>query len=443
MEDYRPSSRRLGCKTHDAREAGQMKPIAVGTYDNTYGTGQELLLDPFQFTFVDGVSGSGKSTFLETIATEIIRAEEPLIIFDPHGTSARKLLKVIPRHLSNKVLYFNPLAKKVPGLNFFDFTSPAEWDKAVANIVSILKSHAEDMWGPETEHVITTAGRAVLGEEHPTIIHLYLFVIRELYRKALISASDDSTLKDFQHQFDEELRASERMSKMSPALNKLFPFVQPVIRTIFGQVDSLNFIDLIDQGYIIIIDLDKGKIGEIAASLIGSAIMSYIQLKAMERKADRRRKCTIIIDEFQNFCHGVNWTTFFAELRKYDVRVFLATQSVTQVPAKWLDPILTNSPNIISFAAGSKDAERMVKEFGGKVTEEELIFMDDRMFCAKTKDGIQRKFYKNVRVYPPLEPLGNESKWRDVLKASRMRFGKNRKNMDRGIVKLLNNPKLQ
>ncbi len=228
------------------------------------------------------------------------------------------------------------------------------------------------------------------------------------------------------------------MSKLSPALNKLFPFVQPVIRTIFGQIDAANLIDLIDRGYIILIDLDKGKIGDIAASLIGSAIMSYIQLKALERKSEGRRECTIIIDEFQNFCHGVNWTTFFAELRKYDVRLWLATQSVTQVPQKWLDPILTNSANVICFAAGDRDAERMVKVFGGKVPEDELIFMDDRMFCAKIKEGTQRKFYKNVAVYPPLEPRGDESYWRDVLKASRMRWGKNRKDVDRGILKVLN-----
>jgi type IV secretory pathway TraG/TraD family ATPase VirD4 len=412
--------------------------IPVGLYNNISSVDAELELETFHFTFVDGVSGSGKSTFLESVATDIIRAEEPIIFFDPHGTSARKLLKNIPRHLSEKVVYFNPLAKKVPGINFFDFTSRLEWDKAVANIVSIVKSHAGDSWGAESEHVTTTAGRAVLQEPQPTIIHMYLFVMRELYRDALIRSSDDSTLKDFQRQFDEELRASERMSKFSPALNKLFPFVQPVIRTIFGQVESMNFIELVDQGYIIIIDLDKGKIGDIAASLIGSAIMSYIQLKAMERKADKRRNCTIIIDEFQNFCHGVNWTTFFAELRKYDVRVWLATQSITQIPEKWLDPILTGSQNVICFAAGDRDAERMVKVFGGRCTEEQLIFMDDRVFFAKLKEGTRRKFYQDVRVYPPLEPRGDESNWRDVLKNSRMRWGKNRKDVDRGIVKLLN-----
>jgi hypothetical protein len=180
------------------------------------------------------------------------------------------------------------------------------------------------------------------------------------------------------------------------------------------------------------------QIGDIAASLIGSAIMSYIQLKAFERKAEKRTECTIIVDEFQNFCHGVNWTTFFAELRKYDIRVWLATQSITQVPEKWLDPILTNASNVISFAAGDKDAERLVKVFGGQTTEDHLLFMDDRVFCAKVKDGVHREFYPDVKVFPPAAPRGDESYWRDVLKTSRMRWGKNRKDVDKGILKLLN-----
>ena len=81
----------------------------------------------------------------------------------------------------------------------------------------------------------------------------------------------------------------------------------------------------------------------------------------------------------------------------------------------------------------------MVKEFGGKATEEELIFMDDRTFYAKVKEGLRRRFYRNVAVYPPLPKNGNESNWRDVLKTSRMRWGKNRKDVDAGILKLLRN----
>ncbi len=415
--------------------------IPVGTYNEGLRGEKHLSLDSFHHTFVDGVSGAGKSTFLEDVAIQNIREGRGIFFLDPHGTSIRRILKYIPRKYSRNVIYFNPLAKKVPGLNFFAFTNKEDRHKAVANLISILKSQAGDAWGAETEHVIQTGGLAVSEQiENPTIVHLYLFIIRQLYRARLIDSSDDQLLKDFQQQFDKDLRTSERMSKFSPPLNKTAPFVQPLIRTIFGQTDSLDLVELMDKNAIILVDLDKGKIGDVNAELIGSAFMSYIQLRAFERKAERRTEFTIFVDEFQNFCHGVNWTTFFAELRKYNIRVWLATQSITQVPEKWLDPILTNSNNIISFAAGSVDAERMMKELGASnITEEDLTYLDDYSFSAKIKFGKSRHFFRNVKVYPPLEKRGDESYWRDVLKTSRMRWGKNRKDEDERIARILRN----
>jgi hypothetical protein len=115
--------------------------IPVGEFTDMLGT-HELEIDSFHHTFVDGVSGAGKSTFLEDVAIQNIRAGRGIFFLDPHGTSIRRILKYIPRRFSRNVIYFNPLAKKVPGLNFFAFTKKEDRHKAVANLISILKSQA-------------------------------------------------------------------------------------------------------------------------------------------------------------------------------------------------------------------------------------------------------------------------------------------------------------
>lgn len=430
-------SLRLGRNSRLAAVGTQGMKTHVGEYLDKFGN-HPLGIETFNHTFVDGVSGAGKSTFTEDVIIQEIRAGNPIIFIDPHGPSARRILKNIPKHFSERVVYFNPLAKKVPGLNFFYSTSPEERHKQVANFISIIKAKAESNYGPETEHVIENAATAVVEQvQNPTVLHVWLFIIRELYRASLISESDNQILKDFAHQFDDQLRTSERMSKFSPALNKLAPFMRPIARTIFAQHETLDLIKLMDEGAIIIIDLDKGKIGDVTAALIGSAILSYIQTKMFERKAEGRKEVIIFVDEFQTFGHGVNWTTFFGEGRKYDVRFWLITQSITQVPQQWITPILTNCNNLICFAVGAEDAERMAKEFGDKDLERSLIFMDDRTFYGKIKDGLHRFLYKDVKVYPPIEKIGNESYWKDVIKTSRMRHGKNRKELDAAILKEL------
>jgi hypothetical protein len=390
-------------------------------------------------TFVDGVSGVGKSTLLEDVAIQIIRAGKPLLYIDPHGTSARRILGHIPKRYSQQVVYINPLAKKVPGISIFCGKTKEEKELDIASLSSMLKSTAGDAWGFETANVIDGAATAAVESmEHPTMAHVYLFIVRKLVREKMIRAADNPLLTDFALEYDEGLRASERMSKFAPSINKLKPFVRPIIRTIFNQTANLPLIELMNNA-IVIVDLDKGKIGDMNAALIGSAILNHIGIYAFRRPAHHREDFTIMVDEFQNFSHGINWTTFFAELRKFGIRRWLATQSVTQVPEQWMDSILGNVNNLICFAVGDRDAERIAAAYGDPTLSERLIWLDDHEFYAKVKIGRQRLLFEYVRAFQPIQKQGDESEYRDVLKTSRMRWGKNRKDVDAGILKLLRN----
>jgi len=411
--------------------------IPIGTYGDSLSSERELVIDSFNHTFVDGVSGVGKSTLMEDVAIQIIRAGGPLLYMDPHGTSARRILSHIPKRYSGRVVYINPLGKKVPGISIFCGTTKEEKELDIASLTAILKSTAGDAWGFETANVIDGAATAAVESiVQPTMAHVYLFVVRKLVREKMIAAADNPLLTDFALEYDEGLRASERMSKFAPPINKLKPFVRPIIRTIFNQTANLPLIDLMNDA-IIIVDLDKGKIGDGNAALIGSAILNHIGIYAFRRPAQHRKDFTVMVDEFQTFSHGINWTTFFAELRKFGIRCWLATQSVTEVPDQWIDSILGNVNNLICFAVGDKDAARIAASYGDPSLARGLIWLDDHEFYAKVKIGTQRHLYRHVRAFPPFPKQGDESQYRDVLKTSRMRWGKNRKDVDAGILKLL------
>ena len=411
--------------------------IPIGTYGLPLSLKNDLVIDSFNHTFVDGVSGVGKSTLLEDVAIQLIRAGRPLLYVDPHGTSARRILSHIPKRYGERVVYINPLAKKVPGISVFCGKTKEEKELDIASLSGMLKSAAGDAWGFETANVIDSAATAAVESmEHPTMAHVYLFIVRKLVRERMIAKADNPLLADFALEYDEGLRASERMSKFAPPINKLKPFVRPIIRTIFNQTANLPLIELMNDA-IVIVDLDKGKIGDMNAALIGSAILNHIGIYAFRRPAANRKEFTVIVDEFQNFSHGINWTTFFAELRKFGIRCWLATQSVTQVPEHWMDSILGNVNNLICFAVGDKDAERIADAYGDPSLAPGLIWLDDHEFYAKVKIGRQRHLFSHVTAFAPFPKQGDESKYRDVLKTSRMRWGKNRKHVDAGIVKLL------
>src|ERR1039458_790492 len=81
--------------------------IQIGTYGDPMSLEKDLVIDSFNHTFVDGVSGVGKSTLLEDVAIQLIRAGRPLLYMDPHGTSARRILSYIPKRYGEKVIYIN------------------------------------------------------------------------------------------------------------------------------------------------------------------------------------------------------------------------------------------------------------------------------------------------------------------------------------------------
>jgi hypothetical protein len=102
-----------------------------------------------------------------------------------------------------------------------------------------------------------------------------------------------------------------------------------------------------------------------------------------------------------------------------------------------MDSILGNVNNLICFAVGDKDAERIAAAYGDPSLASGLIWLDDHEFYAKVKIGKQRHLFRHVRALDPFPRQGDESKYRDVLKTSRMRWGKKRKDVDAGILKLL------
>ena len=94
---------------------------------------------------------------------------------------------------------------------------------------------------------------------------------------------------------------------IAPVLNKVGAFTaNPIIRNIIGQPKStFNIRQIMDEGKILIVNLSKGLIGEDNAAILGSFLVTKIQLAAMSRSdipdVRDRRPFYLYVDEFQNF----------------------------------------------------------------------------------------------------------------------------------------------
>jgi type IV secretory pathway TraG/TraD family ATPase VirD4 len=408
--------------------------VPIGTTLTSF-TEETVSLDSSRHSLLMGKSGVGKSTLLVNLAVSQIRNGDGILFIDPHGDAIDKILRYIPRSRIRDVIYIDPMAKKVPGLNIFDYNKEEDRERAVQSFLTMAKSISGESWGPETERVLNAAADAVVKNyPKPTIIPIHLFLMRPKFRKQLLEKSDDPLLRDFIAQYDEELRGSERMSKFSPAVNKTDKFLRPYIRTIVGQQDSIDFREAMDTQKIVLARLPKGHLGSITASLIGSIIVSHMSIAALQRKANRS-PFVVFIDEVHNFVHGIDLPTVLAESRKYGITLFLATQNIDQLP--YPSAVFGNCSNLITYRMGGADAEVIAKELGNPDLAQPIVALEDRTFFASLLVNGSPQLSDVVKTLAPLARNGDEVDSRDVIKVSRMIYGKNRLETDKEVLNFL------
>jgi len=111
-----------------------------------------------------------------------------------------------------------------------------------------------------------------------------------------------------------------------------------------------------DSGKIIMMNLSKGKMGDINANLLGMMIVSQVRLAAFRRAnlpEDERVDHFMYIDEFQNFVTP-SIESILSEARKYRLGIVLAHQYIEQLKSangkiNLEAPIFGNVGNIMSY----------------------------------------------------------------------------------------------
>lgn len=133
-----------------------------------------------------------------------------------------------------------------------------------------------------------------------------------------------------------------------------------------------------DEKKILIVNLSKGKIGEDAMALLGSMIVTRVQLAAMSRAdvpPDQRPDCFLYVDEFQNFATD-SFATILSEARKYNLGLTMAHQYIAQLSDTVKDAVIGNVGTMILFRLGTPDAESLQKEFAPTFEVSDMISLE-------------------------------------------------------------------
>jgi hypothetical protein len=371
--------------------------------------------------YIVGKSGSGKSTFLFNLAMSDILAGEGVAVIDPHGDLALDILDAIPRSRINDVCYLDVADMERPvGFNPASRIAPERRALAAAGIVSAFKHQWSDSWGPRLEHFLFHGIAALVSRQHATLIDLPRVYIDDKFRdKLLRSVTDPETLRFWRDEFSTYTKTF-RSEAIAPILNKVGQFTaSPQLRLILGQLaPRLDLKFTMDNRRILIANLAKGTIGEQASNLLGSLLVSHLQLVAMERGSlppHQRVPFFVHVDEFQTFSSDA-FASLLSEARKFATHFALANQYTDQLPPAVRSAVIGNAGCLVVFRVGSRDSELLASEFRPM---ENGGLADQEPYTAWMRRGIGRdRIFAEPKLY---ESLGTAELIRDQ---SRQRFGR-------------------
>ena len=398
--------------------------------------------------YIVGQTGTGKSTLMGNMIADDIKKGRGVAIIDPHGEFADGALGAVPQNRMEDVIYFDPADLWRPlGLNMLDynFDRPEEKTFIVNEMQGIFnKLFPPETMGPMFEQYMRNA-LLLLMEDMPnepaTLIEVPRIFTDPEYRKRKLARIHNPTVIDFWEKEAAKAGGDASLANMTPYITSKFNnFISnDYMRPIIGQPKSaFNFREVMDSGKILIINLSKGRIGDINAGLLGMVITGKLLMAALSRvdipDVNQRRDFNLYIDEFQNFTTD-SISTILSEARKYRLSLTMAHQFIAQLAEKIRDAVFGNVGSQIVFRVGAQDAEFLVKQFEPVFDQNDLVSIDNfNAFVRILVNGETTKPFNIKTLYP--EP-GNRENIDRLKEYSREKYGADRKEIEEQIFKRL------
>ena len=400
--------------------------------------------DRSRHMYVIGKTGMGKSTLLENLAVQDLKNGNGVCFIDPHGKTADLLLEYVPKERIKDVLYFAPFDTDFP--ISFNVMEDVGYDKrhlVVSGLMSSFKKIWQDAWSARMEYILANTLLALLEYPDSTLLSVNKMLSDKNFRQKVVDNITDASVKSFW--VDEFAKYTERFAaEATPAIqNKIGQFTSnPLIRNIVGQPkSSFDIRELMDQRKIVIINLSKGRIGELNAQLLGSMLVTKIYLAAMSRadaNEDELKKLPnfyLFVDEFQSFANE-SFADILSEARKYKLNLTIAHQYIEQMPEEVRAAVFGNVGTFVTFRVGATDAEYLEKEFAPVFLAQDIVNLGfTQTYLRLMIDGIGSQPFSG-RTLPPIAK-GEESFVKEIIESSRNLYSQPRAQVEARVTELM------
>ncbi len=393
--------------------------------------------------YVIGQTGTGKSVLLKNMIAQDIENGKGICFIDPHGSDLQDILARIPQSRMDDVVYFNPADVANPmGLNMLEYDErfPEQKSFIVDELLGIFNKlfDMKTAGGPMFEQYFRNS--ALLVMDSPKLGNTLLELERVLsdtnFRQQKLMACTSPTVKAFWRDVAEKAGGEASLSNMVPYITSKFDtfLSNEIMRPIISQEkSSFNFRDIMDNEKILLVNLAKGRLGDINSNLIGLIIVGKLLMASLSRvdiSEEQRKDFYLYIDEFQNVTTD-SISTILSEARKYKLNLTIAHQFIAQLEDKIKEAVFGNVGSIASFRVGVEDGEFLAKQFEPVFTSNDLVNINNYNSCVKLLiDGqVSRPF--TIQTIP--FEKGDPTIAGEVARLSSVEYGRPREELEKEI----------
>lgn len=413
-------------------EAGHEEEISLFGVTNFRGDNTVFGIrrgDRGRHMYILGQTGTGKSGALELLTISDIYYNKGFAVIDPHGDYAQHVLKFIPKNRVDDVVYFNPADTDHPiGFNPLEINDPSLKGHISSEVVGVLKRLFAESWGPRLEYILRYTLLALLDFPNATMLDITRMLTDRHFRTDVIKYIDDPVVKNFWTVEFASWNDKFASEAVAPVLNKVGAFTaNPMIRNIVGQPKStFDIRKIMDEGKILIVNLSRGLMGEDNAGILGSLVVTKIQLASMGRAdmpESQRTPFYLYVDEFQNFATE-SFATILSEARKYGLNLTVANQYISQMGEEVRSAVFGNVGTIMSFRVSPDDAPFLQKYFEPEFEAANLIQQHSRFFVISMMiDGEKAPAFSAKTLNLPQPPDDNSQQ---IIAQTRERYSRAR-----------------
>jgi len=401
--------------------------------------------DRLRHMYVIGQTGTGKTTILKNMIAQDIKNGEGCCFIDPHGSDIQDILSYVPKERIDDVIYFDPAYTARPmGLNMLEFDPKYPEQKTfVVNELMAIFNKLFDMkatGGPMFDQYFKNSAFLAMDDpDNPaTLLEISRILGNDEYRHMLMAKCKNPIVVEFWKNA-EKTTGDQSIANFVPYITSKFDnfisndIMRPVV---LQEKSAFNFREIMDNKKILLVNLSKGRLGDINANLIGLLLVGKIQMAALSRVDMYGQKMNdfyLYIDEFQNVTTD-SIASILSEARKYRLSLTIAHQYISQLEENIKNAVFGNVGSMAIYRISTEDANFVEQKFKPTFTASDIMKLDNfNSYVSMLVNGTPTKPF-SMTSHWSLTPKGNKEIVEKIKELSYLKYGRPREEIEEEIM---------